>query len=294
MFITPAYTNPTPIVDGPTNFIEGADVNTLFSDANQVNDTLNAIDDQRALSIATSNITLVANRDTFAPVDAAGGNRTVTLPLASAHTTQPITIKKVDGGFPNSNGSAGRVIIARSGSDRIENPDDPRSTPIATTYTLYEPDEEVTLYPVENAWRVIHAYHPNRIRFVVYHSSNQTVTSSASPVSFNTQSIDYGGYFASNRFTPRVPGVYAFSASQTIISGPTSSITISFYVNGSEVFKIYRDSSTSNTVGSGSSLTWDMNGTGDYIEVWAASSTNRTLALGQQNCSFQGQLVRRN
>jgi hypothetical protein len=207
---TPSYTNTTPIPFGKS-LIESDDVNST----QLAQDTyLGNIDDQRALSVVTSNTTLVANRDVWVPVSTAAGNVTITLPAAANHTTQPILIQKVSQ-------DTNRLIIQRAGSDTIDNPYSPLSIPITTSIELINPGESARLYPQPSTsyWRGVYNNNTRLVSCVVSSGSQTFANSSTTTaVQFGTGTTisDRTGMHSevtnNTRFTVNVTGSYEVKA----------------------------------------------------------------------------------
>jgi hypothetical protein len=129
----------------------------------------------------------------------------------------------------------------------------------------------------------------NMPAFSVYLSADQTVTSNvATKVAYDTEEFDTNNNFASNRFTPTVAGYYQFNAAFS--TGSAIAAGIFLYKNGSS-FKTgnYNNATVVNTAVS--ALIY-MNGSTDYVEVYAGIGANSTLGSGATNTYFQASMVR--
>jgi hypothetical protein len=135
----------------------------------------------------------------------------------------------------------------------------------------------------------------NMPAFSAYQTGTQTVTASTyTKVQFNAEYFDTANSFDSTtnyRFTPQVAGYYQLNASldEEPASGSSSIFIGLFYKNGSEFIRFF-DIRVSSTLikASGSALVY-LNGTTDYIEVYAyVNGTTPSVSGG----IFNGLLVR--
>lgn len=118
--------------------------------------------------------------------------------------------------------------------------------------------------------------------FRVYLSGNQTVTNQVNTkVQLNTEVFDTANCFDSTtnyRFTPNVAGYYQFNVTQG--GAATSSLSYNFiqiWKNGaSDSITVYGPYNTPNSYGALSTLIY-MNGTTDYVELYAQLSGTGTL-----------------
>lgn len=135
--------------------------------------------------------------------------------------------------------------------------------------------------------------------FRAYIGSGQTVTSGTQQkVTFNSETFDTNGNFASSTFTPTVSGYYQFNATVRLdgTSG-TGECMIILYKNGTEYA---RGTNESGTV-QGSSF-WSMqvsdvafaNGTTDNFEIYVqqTSGGNCTTTAGSAISYFSGSMIR--
>ena len=134
--------------------------------------------------------------------------------------------------------------------------------------------------------------------FSAYINSNQSLSAlTVTKVQFNTEEFDTNNNFNSTtnyRFTPTVAGYYQFN-SIVYISGAPTTFEIIFYKNGAaykQAFYMNNLTATATMVG-GSLLTY-MNGSTDYIEVYAQSQSATTIggAAGSVFTQFSGAMVR--
>jgi len=124
--------------------------------------------------------------------------------------------------------------------------------------------------------------------FSVYKASTQTVSNNvATLVTWSNELFDTQNNFASDRFTPVVPGKYWFYA-QTQCPNATTSCAIYLYKNGAlESVGFMNGSGQLVNV---SSLI-NMNGSTDYVEVWAKANNGTQFAGGSTVTFFQGTLM---
>ena len=129
--------------------------------------------------------------------------------------------------------------------------------------------------------------------FSAYQSSAQTLTlNTMTKIQFQTEEFDTNNNFdnATNyRFTPTVAGYYQVSGAIEAGSTSTQSV-LSIYKNGSAFKELWR--TVSNMYGIGSSVLIYMNGSTDYIELWALFSNTQVVANTSVNTYFQAVMVR--
>ena len=133
--------------------------------------------------------------------------------------------------------------------------------------------------------------------FYAYRSAVQSVPpSTLTKVQFNAELFDTSGVYSTTtyRFQPNVAGYYLITAQVSFAVGSvTSTILTEITKNGFQ----YADFSVISQVGStpivGGSTTMYLNGTTDFVEVYAFQNTGVTvnLAAGSHNTAFQGHLI---
>jgi hypothetical protein len=134
----------------------------------------------------------------------------------------------------------------------------------------------------------------NMPAFFARMSTNQSVTAStATKVIFNSEVFDTNNNYdpsTNYRFTPTVAGYYQVNAFINWGGFATTQGNIFLYKNGSTY-------GTTFTPGSGYgynnmiSMIMDLNGSTDYVEVYAQNSSNETL-FGSTSSGFSAVLVR--
>jgi hypothetical protein len=131
--------------------------------------------------------------------------------------------------------------------------------------------------------------------FSAYSTTLTSVTNTTfTKVTFNTEEFDTNSNFASSRFTPTVAGYYQIN---TCIGGPgsgTGIIVANIFKNGSN-FK------SGNQIPNNAAGTYVvvaaliyLNGSTDYVEIYAYQNTGGTVTLGSNSVdfAFSGSLAR--
>jgi hypothetical protein len=130
--------------------------------------------------------------------------------------------------------------------------------------------------------------------FSAYQSSTQTLsTNTNTKIQFQTEEFDTNSNFdnATNyRFTPTVAGYYQVSAAISL-NASNAGINLTIYKNGSVFKRLQNTYNTTTFCASGSTLI-SMNGSTDYIEVYAQTSTGQALETGAYATWFQASMVR--
>jgi hypothetical protein len=130
--------------------------------------------------------------------------------------------------------------------------------------------------------------------FSAYQSSTQTLsTNTYTKIQFQTEEFDTNSNFdnATNyRFTPTVAGYYQASAALSL-NASNAGINLTIYKNGSLFKRLQNTYNTTTFCASGSALI-SMNGSTDYIEVYAQTSTGQALEIGAGTTWFQASMVR--
>jgi len=125
-------------------------------------------------------------------------------------------------------------------------------------------------------------------------SAQQTNITGTQIITFETEVFDTNSDFASNRFTPTIAGKYFINANilwSSVTSGDTLSIYI--YKNGTVYRQSYRDADAGVFIHTHISGIVDMNGSTDYIEIYAQNSDRDTsnINANAQHTYFEGYLV---
>jgi hypothetical protein len=125
--------------------------------------------------------------------------------------------------------------------------------------------------------------------FSAYQSVAQTLASNTyTKITFTTEEFDTNNNFASSRFTPTVAGYYQINA---CVSVATAFCTLysTIYKNGG-LFKFGSGTQTS-AIASVSSLIY-LNGSTDYVEIYANFSVGQNTQNLETYTWFNGSLVR--
>jgi hypothetical protein len=131
--------------------------------------------------------------------------------------------------------------------------------------------------------------------FSAYSNANQTINNGVeTKVTLGTESFDTNSNFAASRFTPSVAGFYFICGSVGMTDNTTELLTVKIYKNGSEYVSGTRVAGGVNS--SIVSTVIQMNGTTDYVELYARQATSggvsKTIS-GASNITFMsGCLIR--
>jgi hypothetical protein len=129
--------------------------------------------------------------------------------------------------------------------------------------------------------------------FSAYAGSSQSISSGVwTKLQINTEEWDTNSNFDTStyRFTPTVAGYYQLDGRVTV-NAIVTVVVVAFYKNGS-VWK--RGTAIANSAGeatSGSSLVY-LNGTTDYVELYAFFSSTQNTFVSSDQTYFQASLVR--
>jgi hypothetical protein len=126
--------------------------------------------------------------------------------------------------------------------------------------------------------------------FRAYQNTNQTINANTfTKINFQAENFDTDGCFASSRFTPTTAGKYYFN--WTLDVNSISVRNIFFYKNGVNVGQMFFNSPQAHAAMQ-NSLFYDMNGTTDYMEVYAYIDASTTIQSGSDYSYFEGFGVR--
>ena len=133
--------------------------------------------------------------------------------------------------------------------------------------------------------------------FSAYSTSNQAIGATTNTkVLFDTEDFDTNSNFASSRFTPTVAGYYQINATVGF-QNLASYAYVMVFKNGSFYKTIYYQPTTSSyySVGGGGVIV-SMNGSTDYIEIYAFCGTSINIIAntggGNGSTQISGVLVR--
>lgn len=132
--------------------------------------------------------------------------------------------------------------------------------------------------------------------FSAYDSTGTSVASAVfTKLSFATEEFDTNNNFANSRFTPTVAGYYQINGYYLTAAAATSMMSCQIYKNGT-VYKYGNQLYNSvNVSGSSVSSVVYLNGTTDYVELYAYQASGGTYVTwvnGFVSSYFNGYLVR--
>lgn len=121
-------------------------------------------------------------------------------------------------------------------------------------------------------------------------NAQQTIAANTfTKITFGAETFDTDNCFASNRFTPTTAGYYFFH--WTLDLSGVSIRQMFFYKNGSDCGNIFLNATTSHTDMTNSNFIY-MNGTTDYMEVYAYCNASTVVENGTVDSYFEGFGVR--
>lgn len=121
--------------------------------------------------------------------------------------------------------------------------------------------------------------------------TNQSISGSTwTKITFGSEEFDTNSNFASSRFTPTVAGYYQINARAYIGATSSGFNYISLYKNGT-LYKYFFAQNVGDFFSGGSSLVY-LNGTTDYIEIYAIANGSPTIYGTTANTYFNGVGVR--
>jgi hypothetical protein len=130
--------------------------------------------------------------------------------------------------------------------------------------------------------------------FSAYQSSAQTIsTGVTTKLQFQTKEFDTANCFdnvTNYRFTPNVAGYYQVSGGLQLATSACV-LTMYFHKNGS-AYKQFLSTNSANVSGGYGSVLVYLNGTTDYVELYAHLSTGQALNAQSYYVYFQGAMVR--
>lgn len=127
--------------------------------------------------------------------------------------------------------------------------------------------------------------------FSAYASVTQTIAPNTTvKILFDTEEFDTNNNYASSRFTPTVAGYYQISTNMVAVY-PSGESHINVYKNGNQ-YKQLNNTTGAYTYALGGTCIVYCNGSTDYIEIYAYSSTGVTNLANSFRTWFQGCLVR--
>jgi hypothetical protein len=132
--------------------------------------------------------------------------------------------------------------------------------------------------------------------FSAYQSTAQALTAATTTkIQFQTEEFDTNSNFSSSQFTPTVAGYYQINAAikiyASILSG--QAIVCWIFKNGNAYkSNVFRPSVGANNASVNASSVVYLNGTTDYLEVYAYSDPGSSGSTGIEETYFNGAMVR--
>lgn len=120
--------------------------------------------------------------------------------------------------------------------------------------------------------------------------TNQTVSTGVDVLlNWTTEVFDTNNNFASNRFTPTIPGKYLVSGAVRCESSTNCQTKI--FKNGAVVTREYDGAATNMILTTQATAIVDMNGTTDYVELYTYEAPGGTISGVTHDTYFQGILI---
>jgi hypothetical protein len=127
--------------------------------------------------------------------------------------------------------------------------------------------------------------------FSAYQSSGQTLsTSTLTKILFQTEEWDTNSNFSSSTFTPTVAGYYQVSTGIAMNSS-YAQVAVALYKNGSAYKFLYNGLPNTTSGGFGSAMVY-LNGSTDYVEIYASFNVGQPTTPAQKDTYFQAAMVR--
>jgi hypothetical protein len=175
------------------------------------------------------------------------------------------------------------VTIQRAGSDTIEDPNNPLTTPTATNYVLRTADSSVTLISSGNTWRFNDLYFNNLFKAKATRNASQTLTTNDwTKIQFTTEIFDYYNNYDNTtnyQYTVPVTGLYTIQSTVQVTSATAGLIGV--YKNNTVLDR-------GNTIPKPSSLNIglvyndiQLLTVGDVIDIRVYSSGAGTIEVGE-------------
>ena len=218
----------------------------------------------------TGNYTvLTSDAGKFIYCDTSGGNIVITMPaLASAGDGFQITVVKT--------AAANSVKVQDSGATEIR--------------TFYGNNDYLELTANGTSSWTVSNEHVSIPAFLVVKQSDQTVGTSGAKITWDSETYDKAGNFASNKFTAPFNGLYKLGWRMNT----DQNVRVRMYVNGADVN--YHDSDGgAGTTANSPPILYELS-TNDYVELYAFASTGTLDVLGDTSDNYTwwwGHLVQR-
>ena len=139
---------------------------------------------------------------------------------------------------------------------------------------------------------------PKAVAFSAYLSGTQSISASTwTKVTFNTEEYDTASQYdpSNSKFQPTIAGYYQINAALAWMDGASTAGLSRFYKNGANYKNsayLYHGSQSLDDYQVESSVLIHMNGSSDYLEIYAFNvGTANTISGGTTQSYFQGFLV---
>jgi hypothetical protein len=137
----------------------------------------------------------------------------------------------------------------------------------------------------------------NMPAFSAYKNASQSIsTSTTTKVTYETEYFDTNNCFASSTFTPTVAGYYQINITASVeTTSADRYLQMFIYKNGSSAISCqpnYGSSVSGNGLGMSLCGMLYMNGTTDYIEIYARTNSTTTILNTGVDNTFSASLVR--
>jgi hypothetical protein len=157
----------------------------------------------------------------------------------------------------------------------------------STDRTLTLPDATGTILTTATAGVPV-----NGPAFLAFQSAPTSITNATSTkVLFGNEIFDTNSNFASSRFTPTIAGYYQINANVTINAGTGTNIVF-IYKNGADYFRGGRVQTTTSPAGMTVAAVIYMNGSTDYVEIYAFTNGGTADTEGNTSTNFSAFLAR--
>lgn len=163
------------------------------------------------------------------------------------------------------------------------------ATDTASNYTLTVPATTSTVLTTASTF-----YQNSGAAFGYYASTGTSISAGTyTKILFQTQEFDTASSVSSSRFTPTVAGYYQINA-MVGLSGSTNAAygTANIYKNGSILKQGTNYASTSSSAAAVVNSIVYLNGSTDYVEIYAICPGSITTSTGQANSWWNGALIR--
>jgi len=276
-------TVPTYITAGEP--VNASVVNRLVQNSNGLVTRVTESSNNLTVISGNSNVTITANQDVLILCNNTT-NITVTLPPASTQYKR-IVIKKTAN---NTN----TVTIQRAGSDTIEDPTNPLTTPTATSYVLATVDSSVTYVSSGNTWRVADLYSTKNTKVKAWRTGALALPAATyTTIVFDNEVQDTQNIYNTSTgvFTAPVTGEYLLTGHIGLFSTSARDDVIALDINGTETLILHQRISNANAPTAYSIAQQITLTAGQYIRVQGYTSLAGEIRPGKNLAYVQFALL---